>query len=283
MTTVALIGAGGKIGYRTAERLKDAAYHSLYVEVRPAAIEALARLGLTVTPRDEALPQSDVVILAVPDVLIGQIAHEVVPRLKPGAMVMCLDAAAPAAGVLPVRPDIAYFAVHPCHAPIPSEENDPEARLDFFGGVRARQHIVCALMQGTESDYATGEALSRVMFAPVMKAHRITAQQMALLEPILVETVGVTCVEVIAEALHEVVRMGVPEEAARDFLLGHLNVTIAQLFGFVAPHFSDGCLVAMKRGRKALFQPNWKDVLTPDNVMAEIQAILQGARAEEDA
>ena len=75
----------------------------------------------------------------------------------------------------------------------------------------------------------------------------------------------------------------VPEEAARDFLLGHLNVTLAQLFGFVEPHFSDGCLVAMKRGRKALFNPNWKDVLKPDNVMAEIKAILQGARAEEDA
>ena len=58
---------------------------------------------------------ADVVILAVPDTLIGKLAHELSPHLKPGTMVMTLDAAAPFAGHLPARDDLVYFVAHPCH------------------------------------------------------------------------------------------------------------------------------------------------------------------------
>ena len=40
-------------------------------------------------------------------------------------------------------------------------EEDPEARADFFGGIKARMPMVCALMQGPEEDYARGEQLAR--------------------------------------------------------------------------------------------------------------------------
>lgn len=282
MTTIALFGGGGKIGYRLAENLKDSAYHMRYLEVSQAGIEALAQLGLKVTPQDQALKEADVAILAVPDLLIGEIAAEIVPHMKSGAMVMCLDAAAPYAGELPEREDISYFVVHPCHPPLFNGEVDPEARQDFFGGRKAKQHIVCALMQGPESDYAKGEEIARIMFGPVIKAHRISVEQMALLEPALAETVMATSVVVVHEAMQEVIRMGVPEEVARDFLLGHYNVAIGIVFGFIDDKMSDGCLLAIERAKKTVFQPDWKTVLKKENVLAEIEAITHGVSVGQD-
>src|SRR5207244_7516817 len=113
--------------------------------------------------------------------------------------------------------DISYCFAHPCHPSVFNDETDPGARRDFFGGVKARQNIVCSLMQGTDGDYARGEAIARAMFAPVMKAHRVTIEQMALLEPVLVETTAATCITIIKEAMDEAIRRGVPAEAARDF------------------------------------------------------------------
>ena len=46
------------------------------------------------------------VILAVPDALIGEVATDIVPDLKSGAMLICLDPAAPYAGKLPDREDV---------------------------------------------------------------------------------------------------------------------------------------------------------------------------------
>ena len=131
-------------------------------------------------------------------------------------------------------------------------------------------------MQGTESDYEIGEALSRQMFAPVMNAYRVTVEQMAILEPALSETVAATCMTIIREAVDEAVKRGVPEEAAREFILGHIKVNIGILFGYIGSPFSDGALVAIERGKKKLFQPDWARVFEPENVMAEIRAITAG-------
>jgi hypothetical protein len=212
MKVIALFGAGGKIGFRIAQLLKDDAdYHTLYIEPGDGGRARLEGIGVKTTPSDAASRQADVIILAVPDVLIGAIAREIVPNLKSGAMVIGLDPAAPHSGKLPARDDISYFITHPCHPPIYNDETEPQARTDYFGGV-ARQNIVCALMQGPEAHYAQGEVLARKIFAPVMKAHRITVEQMALLEPALVETVTIPCMMIIREALDETVRRGVPPE-----------------------------------------------------------------------
>ena len=274
--TVAVFGAGGKMGCRITDNLKNSEYRMLYVEVSPAGVERLNQRGVEVTPQEEAVRQADIAVLALPDAVIGKVAPTIVPGLKPGAMVVCLDPAAPHGGELPERADIAYFITHPCHPPVVHDETDPEAQMDFFGAIKAKQHIVCALMQGAEDDYARGERLCRRMFAPVMNAYRVTVEQMAILEPALSETVAATCMTVIREAIDEAVRRGVPEEAARAFILGHIKVNIGILFGFIGSPFSDGALMAIERGKQKLFRPDWNSVFEPENVMAEIKAITAG-------
>jgi D-apionate oxidoisomerase len=56
---------------------------------------------------------------------------------------------------------------------------------DHFGGIAAKQSIVCALMSGAEEDYRRGEELAKVFYGPVLRSHRITVEQMGLLEPAL--------------------------------------------------------------------------------------------------
>ncbi len=149
MTTVVLFGAGGKMGCRITDNLKDRSeYRMRYVEVSPAGQERLQQRGLSATPQALALREADAVILALPDNVIGTVAREVVPLLRRGAMVIGLDPAAPHAGKLPLRDDVSYFIAHPCHPSVFNNESDPEARRDFFGGIRARQNIVCALRRG---------------------------------------------------------------------------------------------------------------------------------------
>lgn len=141
------------------------------------------------------------VVLAVPDRLIGDICGQFVPQLHTGAMVMGLDPAAAYAGVLPHRSDISYFIAHPCHPPVFQTELAPQARTDWFGGVHAAQSIVCALHQRPEEHYEMGEALAKAMFAPIIRSHRVTTEQMAVLEPALVETLAATCITVIREGM----------------------------------------------------------------------------------
>ncbi|MCP5114889.1 MAG: semialdehyde dehydrogenase [bacterium] len=272
-TTIALFGAGGKMGCRITDNLKDSDYRMLYVEVSNAGVERLRERGVSVTPSEEAASQADVAILAIPDKLIGDAAPGIVKHLGSGAMVICLDPAAPYGGKLPPRDDITYFVTHPCHPPVVNDETDPEAKLDFFGAVKAKQNIVCALMQGPEAYYDIGEDICRRMFAPVMRAHRVTVEQMAILEPALSETVVATCMAVIVEAIGEAVNRGVPADAARDFILGHIWVDIGILFGFADAEFSDGAKKAVERGKRLVFQPDWKKVFEPENVMAEVKAI----------
>ncbi|MBK8047884.1 MAG: semialdehyde dehydrogenase [Anaerolineales bacterium] len=278
-TTIALLGAAGKIGSRIRNRMKDNPnYRLLYLEGNEAGEEKLRARGDTPSAIGEAAPVADVAILAVPDLILGRIAHDVVPRLKAGALVICLDPAAPYGGELPPRADIAYFVTHPCHPPIVNDETDMEAKFDFYGGIKAKQHIVCALMQGTEIDYEKGEAIAREIFAPVMNAYRVTVEQMAILEPALSETFVLTCMYMMVEAIDEAVKRGVPYEAARQFILGHMNINTAILFGFLDIQFSDGAKLAVERARPLLFNSNWREIFEPQNVMEQVKAITEGRR-----
>lgn len=279
MKTIALFGAAGKVGTRISSRMKnDPSCHMLYVEAGEAGQARLRERGLVPADQAEAERLADVVILAIPDVVLGKVAHGVVLNLRPGTLVICLDPAAPFGGELPERADIAYFVTHPCHPPIVNDETDLEAKYDFYGGIKARQHIVCALMQGTEEDYVLGEQIARTIFAPVMNAYRVTVEQMAILEPALSETFVLTCMYMIREAIDEAVKRGVPAEAARQFILGHMNINTAILFGFLDIQFSDGAKLAVERARPLLFSPDWRQVFEPDNVMEQVKAITQGRR-----
>ncbi len=157
-TTIAVFGAGGNMGTRVTNALKDEpGYRMLNVEKSEQGRTRLRERGLEVSEQEDALREADVVILAVPDALIGEVATDIVPDLKSGAMLICLDPAAPYAGRLPEREDVSYFVTHPAHPPVYNDETDPEARRDFFGSGKAKQAIVNALMQGPEEDYARGE------------------------------------------------------------------------------------------------------------------------------
>lgn len=112
----------------------DSEYRLVPVEVGPAGIENLRRRGLSPAPAGAALREADAVVLAVPDNRIGAISADVVPRMRGGAMLVCLDAAAPHAGKLPARPDVTYFVTHPCHPSAFTHESDPEAARDFLLG-----------------------------------------------------------------------------------------------------------------------------------------------------
>jgi len=268
MSAIALMGAGGKMGMRITRNMKDHPdYTTLYVEVSEPGKTGLAELGLSVTPQDKAIKQADVIILAVPDALIGKICAEIVPKLKSGTMVMGLDPAAAYAGVLPERSDISYFISHPCHPPLFGDETDPEALRDWFGGVKAKQNIVCSLHQGPEEHYPRGEAIARAIFAPVMRAHRLTTEQMAI------ETLGLTCFTVIREAMDEVIRMGVPEQAVLDFLLGHIRTTLAIVFDFAGAPASDGARLAVSQAKGVIFQPDWKKILEIENIRRSVKSI----------
>src|SRR5262245_24677328 len=127
-TTIALFGAGGNMGTRLTNALKDRSEYTLhYVETGERGIARLHDAGLDVTAAADALVDADVVILAVPDALIGTVAPQVIPHVKSGAIVMTLDPAAPYAGKLPERKDISYFVTHPAHPPVYNDETDMAA------------------------------------------------------------------------------------------------------------------------------------------------------------
>lgn len=277
MTTIALIGAGGKMGCRIADHLRTIPSYTLRcVENGERGRERLAALGLHSEGLRQALGDADVVVLAVPDKTLGGVAAEAVPLVRPGAMVITLDPAAAHAGQLPKRPDITYFVTHPCHPSVFEYEADPDARADFFGGVKARMPIVCALMQGPEEDYQLGERIARDFFAPVTRAHRVTVEQMAMLEPAMAETVGIALILTLREALEEVVKRGVPRAAAEDFLFGHIKVPLGIIFEQVDFPFSEGAKLIAEFGRRRVLAPDWKRVFEPDSVREQVLTIVTG-------
>jgi hypothetical protein len=276
MTKIALLGAGGKMGVRLATNLRKTRFEIAPVEVAEAGRARLKdATGLECMEEGQALSRADVVLLAVPDRMIGEIAHNVVPKLDPGTAVIVLDAAAPHAGEMPERADLTYFVTHPCHPPIFNDEITAEAKADFFGGIAAKQHIVCALMQGPEEHYALCEDVARAIYAPVMRAHRCTVEQIAILEPALSETVGATMALALREAADEAVRQGVPEQAAHDFLLGHLTIELAIAFGiFPEGKFSDGALHAIAQAKPLIFKEDWLErVFAPAAVLQSVKDI----------
>ncbi len=257
-----LMGAGGKMGCRIADNLiQHPEFDVRYVEVSPTGLARLAERSLHATPQADALAHGEAIILALPDALLGKITSEIVPTLKSGVIVMTLDPAAAYAGVIPMRDDLAYFIAHPCHPPMFNDETDPAARTDWFGGVKAKQHIVCSLHHGPESAYANGEAIARAIYAPVMNAYRVTTEQMAMLEPALVETTAGTCIVVMKEAFDVLVERGVPAEAAFEFLSGHVRTIFASAFGISGFPLSDGANYAIAQAKLGMLQPDWKDKL----------------------
>jgi len=105
-------------------------------------------------------------------------------------------------------------------------------------------------------------------------------EQMAILEPVLSETVAATCMKVIREATDEAIRLGVPRQAALDFILGHLKVEIGIVFEmFEGAKFSDGALLAIEKAKRDIFQPDWKKVFDKDAMQRSVAEITGSAGA----
>ena len=278
MTKVTLMGAGGKMGVRLATNLMGSDHDVLHVEIDPVGKQRLKdETGIDCVNQNQALREAEAVILAVPDRSIGKVLSGFVNELSSGTAVIMLDAAAPHAETLPNRDDITYFVAHPCHPPLFNDETAPDAKKDYFGGIAAKQHIICALAQGPEEHYAMCEKIARDFYRPVMRSHRCTVEQMALLEPALSESVGATFAKVLKDATDEAARRGVPYQAAEDFLLGHLTILLAVAFG-VQPggKLSDGCMLAISEAEPVIFRDGWLDqVFAPEAVKASVKSICE--------
>lgn len=274
MTIVALFGAGGKMGVRLSKNLAKTDFDVRHIEISEIGQQRLKdETGFECVDPDRALSGAEVVILAVPDTAIGVVASKIVPKLDRGTMVVILDAAAPQAGHLPARDDITYFVTHPCHPPIFNNETTEAGRKDHFGGVAAQQGVVSALMQGPEEHYALGDQIAHAIYAPVRQTYRVSVDQIALLEPGLSETVCASLLMVMRQAMDEVVARGVPADAARDFLLGHMNILGAVIFDEIEGQFSDACNKAIEFGIPVLMKDDWKRVFEPEEIMASIKRI----------
>ncbi len=279
MKQLTILGAGGKMGMRISANLKNNnEYEISHVEVSPEGIKRLNDSGFSVVPQETALQDADVIILAIPDILIGKITKDIIPLLKKDAMVFSLDPAAAYAQVIPIRDDLTYFVAHPSHPTLFNDETDPQAQQDYFGGI-AHQSAVCALYHGPESDYAIGEALTRRIYAPVKHTYRITVEQMVILEPALVETFSSTLIEAMKEAFDKIVEMGVPKDAALDFFMGHARIQFAVLFGYADFKFSDGALLAMREARSLIFKEDWKvKIFNIEAIKKSVNQITSGIK-----
>ncbi len=271
---IALIGAGGKMGVRLATNLKGSRFDVAPVEITSAGQERLRQAtAYECVSLEDALNGAKAVILAVPDTAIKAISAQITDKLDSGTIVVILDAAAPFAGHLTPRDDITYFVTHPCHPPIFNDETTPAGRRDFFGGIAAAQSIVSALMQGPEEHFAVGEEIAKTIFQPILRSHRVTVEHMALLEPGLSETVCATLLVTIREAMDEVVRRGVDREAARDFLLGHMNVLGSVIMEETQGVFSDACNKAIENAKPRLMRDDWIKVFEPEEIAESIRRI----------
>jgi len=275
MTKIALVGAGGKMGCRLTDNFLKCPHYILdYLEVSETGIQNLKERNVIVSNEADAIPNADVLILAVPDVIIGSISDSVIPKMKSSAVVLTLDPAAPIGGAIHHRDDLGYVVAHPCHPSVFNWEPSEAAFRDFYGGISAKQSIVVAKMHGSEEQYTLGEKIARDMYAPIKTTYRITLEQMAILEPAMVETLAQTCMEVVKEGYDRIVELGVPEAAARDFVLGHLRIQMAVLFKEVNGSFSDAAYKISKRAKPILFKENWKRIFEMDDIKEQVRDII---------
>jgi hypothetical protein len=274
--SIAVLGAGGKMGLRITRKIHEAGYDLRAVEIGAAGIERLKEAGISTVEQSAAIENVDVVVVALPDSVIGSVTKDIVAKLNPGTMVLILDAAAPYANVLPKRDDITYFIGHPCHPPLYADLDDPAQRADVHGGV-APQAIVCALMQGPEEHYEIGREVCEVMWSPIIRTHRVTTEQLAILEPGLSEMVAMPFIDAMVEAVDLCEsKYGIDRQAAFDFMIGHLNVEISMWFGFTPKVPSDAALRLMQFARGVVLRDGWESALDPKVVKDAADLIVRG-------
>jgi D-apionate oxidoisomerase len=272
--TVAVIGAGGKMGMRVSANLDRSDHKVLFSETSPAGQERVRAEGRKVADTEDAVGQSDVLILAVPDVVLGDVSKSVVPQMKTGAILLTLDPAAAYAGLLAKRDDVFFACAHPCHPSVFLERTSKEEWADTFGGIAAPQDAVAALETGGDDVRDKAESVIRIIYAPVINVHWVTVKQLAVLEPTLVETIACMLGAFLNDALQEAVNSGIPEPAAEAMLFGHTQIALANALRGDNP-FSTACLIAMDYGRETIIKDDWKKVFDDRELDKIIGRMLQ--------
>jgi len=273
--TVTVVGAGGKMGMRVSDNLARSTYTVFYCENHPAAQDRVRAAGRELSDTSESASRSDVVILAVPDVVLGEVSEALVPQLRPGTILLTLDPAAAYAGILAGSPEVHTAVAHPCHPSIFLERTSAEEWADTFGGAAAPQDVIAALESGDSAARERAEAVIRTIYGPVIDVHWVTVKQLAVLEPTLVETITCMISGLLKDALHETVHtVGVPEPAARAILLGHAQVALTNSLRGSNP-FSEACLIAMDYGRRTVIRDDWKKIFDDDELDMVIAKMLR--------
>jgi ketopantoate reductase len=272
--SIAVVGAGGKMGMRVSNNLARTAHPVAYVENSPSGRERTLAAGRELTDASTAVADADIVVLAVPDLALAAVTAELVPQLKSGAIVLTLDPAAAYAGLLARRDDVVQAVAHPCHPSVFLERTTKEEWADTFGGIAAPQDAIAAVESDDPGVRAIVEATVRAIYAPVIDVHWVSIKQLAQLEPTLVETVACMIGSLLNEALDEAIHtMGVPEAAARSILYGHTQVALANGLRGDNP-FSDACLIAMDYGRESIIKDDWKKIFRDDELDKNLARML---------
>ncbi|HJA04180.1 MAG TPA: NAD(P)-binding domain-containing protein [Candidatus Microbacterium stercoravium] len=272
--SIAVIGAGGKMGMRVSNNLVRTEHDVRYVENSPAGQERTREAGRSLTDAPTAVADADIVVLAVPDLALAAVTAELVPQMKSGAVCLTLDPAAAYANLLTTRDDVIQAVAHPCHPSIFLQRETPEQWADTFGGIAAPQDAIAAVESDDPAKKTLVEETVRAIYAPVIDVHFVTIKQLAQLEPTLVETVACMVGELLNEALDEAIHtMGVPEAAARSIMYGHTQVALANGLRGDNP-FSDACLIAMKYGRESIIKDDWKKIFRDDELDKNLAKML---------
>lgn len=278
--SIAVIGAGGKMGMRISDNLAKTAHRVAYVESSDPGRQRTIDAGRTLTAAADAVAGADVVVFAVPDLALQSVTAELVPQMAPGSIALTLDPAAAYAGLLTERAEVTLAVAHPCHPSIFLQRKTPEEYADTFGGIAAPQDAIAAIESDDPQQKDRLEATVRAIYAPVIDVHYVTVKQLAQLEPTLVETVACMIGALLNEALSEAVHtMGVPEAAARSILYGHTQVALANGLRGDNP-FSDACLIAMDYGRQSIVKDDWKKIFRDDELDKNLAKMLHLERIE---
>jgi D-apionate oxidoisomerase len=260
---------------RISANFQKSDYQVFYVENSPKAQEQVTAQGRELSDAASVVPVSDVVILAVPDIVLGKVSEGVVPQMKAGAILLTLDPAAAYANLIAHRDGIEYAVAHPCHPSVFLERYTKEEHADAFGGIAAVQHVAASYETGSDAQKAELSKVISVMYGPVEEVHWVTVTQLAYLEPTLVETVACMVGAFMKEALDETVKhSGVPEEAAKAMLYGHIQIALAVAFRATNP-FSDACMIAMEYGREKIVKPDWKQIFDQKELDIVIARMLK--------
>ena len=274
---VSVIGAAGKMGTRVTNNL---AKHPddvelLFCEASEAGIASIKARGFSTVPAEVAVPKSDIVVLAVPDVIIKKVSVGIVGMMTPGSTLIILDPAAAVAKELELRDDCSFVVSHPCHPSYFMDQDTPEARHDYFGGIAGKQDIVMAKIQGDDKNFDNARKISEWMFAPVANSYVMGIRDIAFLEPTLVEILGASTLYAMAETVNEAERRGISRDAAVSFLTGHINILSAVFLGKMGNvQVSDACKVAVQLGNRLVLRDDWKRIWEDDVLDKAIATML---------